>query len=65
MMKLIALGNDEVINLESIASAMLDDSSTRGGTACKLTITFASGQNTTFSNDNARKLWTAIKDAAN
>jgi hypothetical protein len=63
-MKLIALGDDEVINLESIASAMLDDASTRGGRAVRLTITFASGQNTTFTSNDARKLWKALKDSA-
>ena len=63
-MKLIALGEDEVINLESIASAMLDDATTRGGSAVRLTITFASGQNTTFNNDDARKLWKALRESA-
>jgi hypothetical protein len=63
-MKLIALGDDEVVNLESIASAMLDDATTRGGRTVRLTITFASGQNTTFSNDDARKLWKALRESA-
>jgi hypothetical protein len=62
-MKLIALGKDEVINLESIASAMLDDATTRGGRAVRLTITYASGQSTTFSNDHAWKLWKALKES--
>jgi hypothetical protein len=63
-MKLIALGDDGIINLESISSAMLDDASTRGGRAVKLTITFASGQNTTFSSNDAVKIWKALKDSA-
>jgi hypothetical protein len=63
-MTLIALGEDEVINLESIASAAIEDVNTRTGKTIKLTITFAAGQNTTFSGDDAKTLWKALKDYA-
>jgi hypothetical protein len=43
---------------------MLDDATARGGRAVRLTITLASGQKTTFSNDDARKLWKALKESA-
>jgi len=63
-MTLIALGEDEVINLESIASAVIEDAHTRSGQTVKLTITFAAGQATTFSGDDARTLWKALRDNA-
>jgi len=63
-MTLIAIGEDEVINLESIASAMLEDARSRTGKTVKLTIAFASGQNRAFNGDDARTLWKALKDKA-
>jgi hypothetical protein len=63
-MMLIALGEDEVINLESIASATIEDSNTRIGPSIKLTVTFVAGQNATFSGDDAKALWKALRDKA-
>jgi hypothetical protein len=63
-MKLIALGEDEVINLESIASAALEDAETRTGKRVRLIITFAAGQNATFTGDDATTLWKALRDNA-
>jgi len=63
-MMLIALGDNQVINLESIASAAVEDAHTRSGQTVKLTITFAAGQNATFSGDDAKTLWKALKDNA-
>ena len=61
-MTLIALGEDEIINLESIASAAIEDTLTRGGKTVKLTITFAAGQSVTFSGGDAEILWKALRD---
>ena len=63
-MTLIALGDNQIINLESIASAAVEDAHTRSGQTVKLTITFAAGQNATFSGEDAKTLWTALRDNA-
>jgi len=64
-MTLIALGDNQVINLESIASAAVENAQTRSGQTVKINHNLRrAGQNATFSGEDAKALWKALKDNA-
>jgi hypothetical protein len=55
------IGSHKVVNLDSVASATMSD---KGEQGVKLTVLFTSGINDVFTGNDARKLWTAMQEAA-